>query len=295
MASASFAQVEVQIEFRRNLYLIYEPIICTVSITNHLGRELSLADTSAQRWFSFQIERAGGNPLPPVNAAYANQPVQIGSGQTLRRAINLTPLYPLSEFGTYRVRATVYVPELKRFFSSPSLNIDITEGRLLWQQSVGIPEGAGISGTSRKISVLAHRLPRTSMLYIRIEDREAGIIYCTHQLGRFMAFGEEDIELDALNRVHVLQNVAPKAFFYSLIGLNGEVIERAAYQDQGTRPRLVKQPDGGVKVVGGTVYDPNAPQPAEALPGLSDRPVPLPTPAKKPTPEDKRPENLLSR
>lgn len=289
--ASSFAQVDVRIEFRRTLYLIYEPIICTVSVTNRTGKELTLQDTPQQHWFGFEITRGSGNPVPPINPSYINQPVQIGSGQTLKRSINLTPLFPLSEFGAYRVRATIYVSELKKFFTSPPLGIEITEGRLLWQETVGIPDGPG----SRSISVLAHRLPQTSMLYIRIEDKDAGIVYCTHQLGRFIAFGRSDIELDVLNRVHILQNVAPKSFVYSVIGLNGEVLERQAYQDQGTRPVLTKLPDGSMKIAGGTPYDPKAPQPKDTMPTLSDRPVPLPTPEEEGKSDEIQTENLLSR
>jgi hypothetical protein len=290
------AQVEVHIAFKRQLYLIYEPIICTVTIVNRTGRELTLQDTPENRWFSFQIETPDGRPIPPVDPNYANSAVQVGSGQTLRRSVNLTPLFPLREFGTYRVRSTIYAADLERFFSSPTLNIEITEGRTLWQQVVGVPPSDTMEGKSRKITMLAHRLPQTSMLYIRIQDDDRGVVYCTHQLGRFIAFGNPDVELDANNQVHVLQNVAPKSFVYSHVGLNGEVIKRQSYQDVTGRPILVKTGDGTVTVQGGTPFDPNAPSPTESLPALHDRPVPLPTPEQKlPSGEDPRPSNLLSR
>ena len=32
------------------------------------------------------------------------------------------------------------------------------------------------------------------MLYLRVEDKEAGVIYCTTQLGRFITFVSPDIE-----------------------------------------------------------------------------------------------------
>ncbi len=291
--SHASAQVDVNISFRRSLYLKYEPIICTVSITNRSGRELTLSDTEKEKWFGFQITTIDGRPLPPVNGDYRNEPVQIGSGQTLKRQVNLAPLYPLSEFGTYRVQAVVYLPDLKRFFSSPNLNVEITEGRLLWQETVGVPAGVP-GGPTRTIALLAHRLPASTMLYIRIQDKDAGLVYCTHQLGRFIGFNNRDVQLDKLNHVHVIQNIAPKAFLYSEIGLNGEVLKRQAYQEQKDRPFLARNGDGEVTVVGGLEYDPNAPSQEKQLPKISDRPVPLPTPSKKPPAEDKRPENLLS-
>jgi hypothetical protein len=288
------AQVQVDITLKRSLYMVYEPLICNVTITNLSGGTLTLEDTPREKWFGFQIETVDGRPLPPVNPHYQNETVEIEAGQRLTRSINITPLYPLSEFGTYRVRAVVYVSRLGRYFVSPQLNIEITEGRQLWQQTVGVPEGLG-EGRARTFTILAHRLPRTTMLYLRVEDKEAGVIYCTTQLGRFITFASPDIELDGGNQIHILQNTAPKAFLYSRFDVNGKVLKQQAYQAYEAKPYLIRKPDASVAVVGGVPYDPKAPPPEQQLPKLSDRPVPLPTPQVKAKPEDKRPENLLSR
>ncbi len=293
-ATAAHAQVKVDISFKRTLYMIYEPIICTVQIENLSGRMLDLSDTATDKWFGFQIETADGRPVPATNAEYRNEPVQVPAGQKLIRNINITPLYPLGEFGTYRVQASVFSSQLKKYFSSPKLNIEVTEGRLLWQQTVGVPPGAG-TGESRTISILAHRLPRTSMLYLRMEDKDGGVVYCTTQLGRFVAFSNTDVQLDGTNHLHIIQNTAPRAFLYSHFDLNGKVVHQQAYQLEKTRPYLARSPDNAIIVVGGTPYDPNAVPEERKLPKMSDRPVPLPTPEGKATPEDKRPENLLSR
>jgi hypothetical protein len=291
---SSNAQLQVDVALKRSLYMVYEPLICNVTLTNLSGGTLTLEDTPREKWFGFQIETVDGRPLPPINPDYHNQPVEIESGQRLTRSINLTPLYPLSEFGTYRLRAAVYSSQMGKYFLSPQLNVEITEGRQLWQQTVGVPEGLG-EGRTRTFTILAHRLPRTTMLYLRVEDREAGVIYCTTQLGRFITFASPDIELDGGNQIHILQNTAPKAFLYSHFDVNGKVIKQEAYQAYNSKPYLVRKPDASVAVAGGVPYDPKAPPPEQQLPKLSDRPVPLPTPQVKAKPEDKRPENLLSR
>jgi hypothetical protein len=291
---STIAQVQVDVALKRSLYMVYEPLICNVTITNLSGGTLTLEDTPREKWFGFQIETADGRPLPPINPDYRNQPVEIEAGQSLTRSINVTPLYPLSEFGTYRLRAAIYCAQIGRYFMSPQLNLEITEGRQLWQQTVGVPEGVG-EGKSRTFTILAHRLPRTTMLYLRVEDKESGIIYCTTQLGRFITFASPDIQIDGGNQIHILQNTAPKAFLYSHFDVNGKVIKQEAYQAYNSKPYLVRKPDATVAVVGGVLYDPKATPPEQQLPKLSDRPVPLPTPQMKAIPEDKRPENLLSR
>ncbi len=291
---AAHAQVQVDISMKRSLYIRYEPVLATVTITNLTGRELSLEDVGHQRWFGLQLETLDGRPIPPAGE-YDNQPLELGPQQKIKRTVNLTPLFPVSEFGGYRIRAAVFVHETNRYFTSPSLSFEITDGRLMWQKTVGVPEGAPGAGTTRTISLLSHRLPQNTELYIRIEDPQAGVIYCTHKLGRFLTFGNPNVMLDRQNQVHILQNAAPKAFVYSKIGLNGEVLDRKSYNEFSTRPALRRGSDGSVLVVGGQAYDPNAPPPEQSLPSLGDRPVDLPGGPPKPTPDDKRPENLLSR
>lgn len=289
------AQVQVDIEMKRSLYIVYEPVLVTVTITNLSGNELTLADSGGNKWFGFQLETLDGRPIPPSDGEYSNQPVELGPQQKISRTINLTPLFPINEFGGYRVKATLFSQQTNRFFTSPPISFEVTDGRLLWQKTVGVPDGAPGAGGTRTVSMLSHRLPQNTQLYIRIEDKQAGIVYCTHKLGRFLTFGNPDVLLDSKNQVHILQNVAPKAFVYSKIGLNGEVLDRKSYNEFSSRPALRRGSDGSVLIVGGQAYDPKAPPPEQTLATMSDRPVPLPDGKAKPTPEDKRPENLLSR
>lgn len=291
---AASAQVQVDISLKRNLYIRYEPILATVTVTNLTGSELSLADDGPQRWFGIQVETLDGRPIPPVGE-YSNQPLELGPQQKISRTVNITPLFPISEFGGYRVRATIFVHQSGRHFTSPSLNFEVTDGRMMWQKTVGVPEGTPGAGTSRTVTLLSHRLPESTQLYIRIEDPQAGRIYCTHQLGKFLSFGNPNVMLDRQNQIHILQNSAPKVFFYSKIGLNGEVLDRKSYNELSTRPALRRGSDGSVLVVGGQPYDPKAAAPEQSLPSLGDRPVELPGSTPKPPTDEKRPENLLSR
>jgi hypothetical protein len=271
------AQVRVDLSLRRALFIRYEPVVAIVTITNLTGAELELADEGNRQWFSFHIESADGALVPPYNPEYSLQSVTIGPGQSIKRAVNITPLYPITEYGIYRVRATVFVNQTGRYFSSnPPLNIEITEGRLLWQQSVGAP---GEGGT-RTLSVLSHRLPDDTQLYLRIEDKERGMVYCTMQLGRTVSFSKPQIETDAENQVHILQNTSPRTYIYTHVDLGGKVVERKEYTGtESSRPVLRRTQNGGFAVVGGTYVDPNAvqqQQQAAPPPSINDRPVPLP-------------------
>jgi len=275
-AGLATAQVNITIGFKRKLYVVYEPILATVTIDNLSGRPLLLENNGRQRWFGFTIEAADGRLIPPNNPDYELSPAAIAPGEKLSRTVNLTPLFPLQEFGAYRIKATVYAESFGRYFSSAPLPIEITEGHQIWQEVVGVPGNEG-KPELRTITLLSHKLSRSTRLYARIEDKDNGKIYAMHQLGPYLTFGQPDVMLDARNEVHILQNSAPKEFVYTHLGLQGEVLAQQAYLEAGSRPSLVKGSTGEVKVVGGRPYTPGEQQVEEQVADkVGDRPVPMP-------------------
>ena len=293
LTATASAQVKVDISFRRTLYMMYEPLICTVTIQNMSSQTLDLQDTARDKWFTMLVQTLDGRPVPPIDSSYKNAPMLLEPGKKLVRAINLTPLFPF-EFGTYRVQASVFSSQLNRYFTSAHLNVEITEGRKIFEETVGVPAGAG-EGASRTFSILVHRLPSSTVLYLRAQDRDAGRVYCNTPIGRFVSYGNPIVEFDNANHIHILQNAAPKIFLHTEADINGKVLKQQAIQVDKVKPSLARRPDGSIVAIGGVPFDPKATPPAQQLPKLNDRPVPLPTPQGKPTPEDKRPENLLSR
>lgn len=292
--SSASAQLQVDIQLKRTLYISYEPILITVSLTNLSGNPLELSDADGTHWFGFQVETLDGRPIAPRSLNYTNQPLVLEAGQKLSRTVNLTPLFPISEFGGYRIRASIFVASLKRSFTSPPLNIEITDGKPVFQKTVGVPDGMPGAGEIRDISVLTHRLPNSTQLYVRIENTKGGIVFCTHRLGRLVSYGTPEILLDQKNQIHILQNIAPKAFLYSHIGLNGEVLQRKTYSQIVKRPILHLDPQGTVQVVGAKEIDTTAAVNKPPVPSLSDRPVPLPDVGTDVPPDPNRPKHILA-
>lgn len=283
----ALSQITVDLSIKRTIYIAYEPLLATVRITNLTGNRLLLADVEGKKWFGFQIQTLDGRPIPPIDPNYEIDPIQVGPGESITRTVNLTQLYPISDFGSYRVRASVHAPELSGYFSSPQLTVEITEGRLLWQQTVGVPGRAGTESGTRTISLLSHRLSERTDLYLRIEDKTSGIIYCTHRLGDFISYGKPEIQLDAGNTIHVLQNNIPREFIYSKVGLDGKILDRVTLSAPKERPRLIRSQEGTVSVAGGFPFDPRATPTPGLIQKLSERPVPMPTPEQAATPAAK--------
>jgi hypothetical protein len=276
------AEAQIQIDFKlpRLQYIAYEPVIATIGITNLAGRDIDLRDAGEQVWFGFEITDKEGQPIASASTNTSQPPIHIEAGKRVTRKINLTPLYAVHEYGTYHVRAYIYFADLSRFFYSQRKVFEVTEARPIWQKTVGIPADISAPGNTRTYSLLTNRFPNHTAIYVRVEDKESGIVYATHSLGRIIAFDEPHAELDRENQLHVLHCSAPRTWIYTRVSLNGEVLAHSSLLEARTRPRLTHSADGAVSVRGGV---PEAPvttqqQNTPPAPKLSDRPPNPPKP-----------------
>jgi len=270
LAPLCHSQISVNLEIPRRLYMVYEPLIVTVTITNLSGDRIMLRDTEAQQWMSFEIHRTDGLSIPPTAHDYKLEPLVLDVGETARRSINITPLYAIREFGTHRIKLNIFSADMDRYFQSAVRQVDITEGRRMYEQVVGVPG----SGALRKVTLLSHRQPKGNRLYIRIMDEQEGTVYATAQIGRLLSFGDPRVEFDINNDVHILHMTSPRTFMYTYMSLNGEVLSRATYRSTERHPRLGRNSSGMVEVRGGVLDEPvpSTAEGAPAVPRISDRP-----------------------
>jgi len=270
-AAAAEAQVQVDLKFKRLQYIAYEPVVATVAITNLAGRDIELHDAAGQSWLGFEITGSEEQPIAPLSGANREPPLRMQAGQRVTRQIDLTPLYPVNEFGAYHVRTNIYFADLGKFFYSGTRVFEVTDARPIWQQTVGVPAGTGGSGDVRTYSLMTNRFPDHTSLYVRVQDKDTGVVYATYSLGRTIAFEQPQAEIDRANQLHVLHCVAPRAWSYARIGLNGELLTHSSFMETKTRPRLVHSGGGEIAVHGGMIEAP-AQSSGSKAPKLSARP-----------------------
>ena len=277
-AQRAAAQVQIEISLARRTYMLYEPLVATVTLTNQAGRDLVFEDTGSKQWFNVDIATLDGQVIQPYNPDYTLKPLTVPAGQTVVRKIDLNPLFPVREMGTHRMRANVYLADSDKFFASRFVTFDIAEGQLMWRQDVGVPG----STDTRQVSLMTFQRPDRLMLYLRIADGGNGsTMYTTQALGRVLAAtAQPQVMLDRMNTVHVLQEAMPSAFLYTQVSIDGERLNQQAYDKVGqSRPKLEKLADGDVQLHGGRLQAPQTATAATAPvrePKLSDRPTDLP-------------------
>jgi hypothetical protein len=275
-AAQARGQLQVELNLKRLQYIAYEPILATVGITNLAGRDVDLHDADGQAWFGFEVTGKESEPIAPVTPNYTQPPLKIPAGKKVTQRINLTPLYSVHDFGTYHIRAHIYFPDLNKFFYSQAKVFEVTDARPIWQRTVGVAEGAPVSGKTRTYSLLSTRFPDHTALYVRVEDKDSGAVYATYSLGRSIEFGEPQAEVDRSNQLHVLHCASPRVWQYSRVGLDGQLLAHSSFMETKTRPHLVHLDDGKVAVRGGMIETPASQTARESLPKLSDRPAEMP-------------------
>lgn len=267
------AQVQVELKLSRRLYITYESIYATVTVTNLAGRDLDLEAEGGKQWFGFEITQQDGNLLVPFDPDYKISPLRVKAGERVVRKLDITPLFPIRDFGQHRVRATIYVRELDKFFASNVQAFDLTDGRTIMRQTVGVPG----SGELRELQLLSFQLPNRLNLYVRIRDRASGIVYGTQNIGRYLpVVNEPQTMLDARNQLHILHQAAPRTFLYTVIGLDGERIGQDIYTaSPGGRPVLARN-GAQVRVRGGQITREPEPGVMDDAPSIGTRPPGLP-------------------
>ena len=272
-------QVSVALDIKRRVHLRYEPILATVRITNLSGRDLMLQDAE-QPWFGFDVTGTTTETLvPPRNPDYHLDPLEVKIGETVKRSVDLTRLYGISEFGTHRVKATIFAKPLNKLFASPARLVEITEGKTLWQQTVGVPETLRNAGRNHTVKLIEFEADKR-YLYVRVEDEEQAYVFCTHRIGHMIDGTTPQMQFDTSNNLYVLHLIAPKTYTLTNIGVNGEFLSQHLYGAPKSRPALRRLADGTIQIVGGHRQDVAAQAPgavsAIAPPKLSDRPAGLP-------------------
>src|ERR1700724_841516 len=183
VASTAVAQIQIELRFPRLQYIAYEPVVADLVITNLAGRDVYLRDADGQSWFGFEVSENEGRSIAPTSNA-GTEPLNLAAGKRVTRKINLGPLFVVHDFGTYRVRAHIYFADLNKFFYSQTKVFEVTDARPIWQKTVGVPERESTSGHVRTYSLMTNRFPDHTSLYVRVEDKDSGVVYATYSLGQ---------------------------------------------------------------------------------------------------------------
>lgn len=271
LTGLAHAQLATSLQLSKTQYISGEPIIATITITNHAGRDIMFQSTPQRSWLDFLITNSQGTAATPT-ARGTFGAMKISAGQTFSRQVNVSSVCQLADPGNYSVSATVRMPgQPGETITTNHALFTVSPGRPYWSQKVGT---GGHSGSTREFRVLNFSGDEKSQLYAQVLDGRNGLPVRTYSLGDALLVRKPSITVDKRQRMHVLFLSTPTTWVHCQVDTDGKLVERNFHQasPQGD-PRLITAPDGTVSVINSTLYDPKAAAAERAkVRKLSERP-----------------------
>jgi hypothetical protein len=251
------AQLATSLSMNKKTYVAGEPVIAEVIVTNHSGRELTLASTRSMPWLSFVVTKSNGNAVTTrqLNAFGA---MKIKAGESLAKQIDLTQYFLLNSQGNFAVSAVVRDPNGGVQGSSTNrMLFNLNPGRTYWSQKVGVSSDKG--SQSRELKLLTFSDGQKTQLYAQVMDGRTGLPMSTFPLGEALMLRKPMVTLDGNRRMHVMYLATPSMWVHSQVSADGKLVGRDIHQraSQGD-PVLMAYGDGSVRVVNSILYDPKA-------------------------------------
>ena len=266
IAKESNAQLIVNMNLPKTNYLSYEPMVATVTVYNRAGNDVVLGGPKGRGWMSFDVYR-DGQLLSPRSFDGGFETMLLKAGRGVTKKVDINRLYPVADYGSYTINASVYFPPRRSYFSSKKRRVNVTDARAFWKQSFGFSQGRNKLASFRQFSLHEHRESANSALYVRLRETKGTKVYCTFSLGRFINVRKPQATIDAQNRLHVMHMISPRIYSHAKVSPEGAFLGNEYYRETTeTRPSLVIDAGGSVKVVGGIAYDPNKPPEAKNQP-----------------------------
>jgi len=277
-ATRVHAQLDVQFTPTKKTYIAHEAITGVLRLTNNAGRDIVLGGKAGRSWLDFQVTDGRGHLLPTRRDAVKQAPIVLRNNQPYEFTVIVNQNYAMGETGLYRIKPNVYFPPVDRYFSTPVLSVQVTDGRPFWSQPFGVPPGREGAGTYREYSLINFANLSQKELYVRLSDKSSGQVLTTFSLGRMLTVHPPTYGVDSQNRMHVLHMVAPKAYAHVVVDVDGQMLTREIYYEkESDRPKLVTISDGSLGIYGGmTAEEHDTPYEEREFRKLSELPPGMP-------------------
>ncbi len=260
----AFAQLDVRLEPVRKEFLLGESVALKLTFTNHTDRTIALSNTPGRSWLTFTVTQSGSQiPLRPV--AVPNFPkMTIGPGSRQSYQVNLRPYYRFNTANSYKVIASVRMPDMQTTYSSNRAGFTLSFGGNV--SSFRVQAG----GRNLQMCVKLMRVDNKDYLFGQVlnDDTRTALGACA--VGPYLNFMKPRVVLDRAQNLHILCQSTPTLFSYAVMGTDGQRKVHQVLTRTGGPVDLVST-GNGIRALGLTKYV--APKPdAENTHSASDRP-----------------------
>jgi hypothetical protein len=150
--------------------------------------------------------------------------------------------------------ATVEIPQWGQELATKSTHFNIMSGAKLWEQEFGVPNKTGAANAPpevRKFALQHATHQNQRRLYVRLTDVAESRVFRVFPVGPMISFTRPEHQFDKFSNIHLLFQTGARAFTYTVIDPDGQVIQRQTHDYSNTRPTLQYDKEGNILVAGG--------------------------------------------
>lgn len=248
LAGQAFAQVEVRVQPVRKEFLVGENVALQIKIENFTDRTVSLVNSPGRSWLHFTVTRGGEHqPISPnVIPNFPRLEVPAGSSRTV--TANLRPYYNLGRDGTYKVVATVRMPDMQTTYSSNRASFLLANGGTVRNFTVQS------RGERLNMSVRLLRVGGKDCLFGQVTNADSRVVLGACYMGQYLNFMQPRIVLDSAQNLHVLCQSTPEYFCYAIMDNRGNRRHYKVMKRTGGPVELVSS-GGAIRAIGLVPYE----------------------------------------
>ena len=245
-------QVTVEVTLDQDQFLPGEALPAAIRIINRSGQALTMG--AEPDWMTFSVESQEGSVVTKLSdPILGGGEFELPSAMTAIKRLNLAPHFAIDHVGRFGITATVRIKNWSSEVSSKPKFFDVIEGTRLWDQAFGLPttnSASDVPEVRKYILQEANYGKRPLRLYLRVVDASGRPIRVA-LVGMMLSFSRPEPHVDELSNLHLLYQVGPQAFSYTVYNPDGALLARQTYDYVGARPRIGVNELGKTSIIGG--------------------------------------------
>ncbi len=224
-----------------------------VRIVNLSGRPMRFGTET--NWLTFHVETKQGELVEELAPVPVLGEFLLESAKAATKWWNIQPYFLFQDSGRYSVSVELRIPEWDQRLLSDGTRFTVLKSRSMWETTFGVPPRSGDPDSApelRRYALIAAARHDGRRLYAELSEATDPRLRRVLMLDRLLSFSSPEQQMDAANQLHVLFQTGGSAYTYCVLTPNGEFRTRQRYEIlPGTRPHLVKKPDGTISVADG--------------------------------------------
>ncbi|MBR6059714.1 MAG: hypothetical protein IKP58_16220 [Victivallales bacterium] len=246
------AQLGMKLESEQDCYLRFERVRLRLTVRNYSGNTLVFGGEEATERgkLTFVIRRQSGQMVKCLDlSANPMSDIILAPGVNRQLVVDINTLFDMQRPDVYKIEAHIDHHRLPHVCASEPILVEVREGNIMKERIIGLPmkkETDQIRNVNVKLMQFTDSVG--SIWCLRVEDDE--LVYGVFRLGPFMGSSVPQMDVDGTSAIHILIQVGPHLYSYSVFSMVGEVVklrQQVYYVADGGYP-LLSRKSGYLKV-----------------------------------------------